>query len=36
MFQPPVPVALDRNRQRFVVVAPDGSAGEDPEVRIRA
>ena len=36
MFQPPQPVAFDRNRQRFVVVDADGVAAEDPDVQLRA
>lgn len=35
MFLPPVPVAFDRNRQRYVVVEPDGSVDEDPGLQIR-
>jgi hypothetical protein len=35
MFQPPVPVAFDRNRERFVVVEADGSIDDTPELRIR-
>ncbi len=34
-FHPPVPVAFDRNRERFVVVAPDGSIDDAPDLRIR-
>lgn len=36
LFNPPVPVAFDRNRDQFVVVFEDGSAAEDPGVRVRA
>jgi hypothetical protein len=34
-FQPPVPVAFDRNRERFVVIAPDGGIDDAPDLRIR-
>lgn len=35
LFQPPMPVAFDRNRQRYVVVEPDGSVDEAPALDIR-
>lgn len=35
MFLPPVPVAFDRNRQRYVVIEPDGSVDEDHGLVIR-
>lgn len=35
LFQPPVPVAFDRNRERFVVVAPDGSIDDAPGLQVR-
>src|SRR5690606_11837449 len=35
MFLPPIPVAFDRNRQRYVVIEPDGSVDEDPGLTIR-
>ncbi|MDQ2701896.1 MAG: hypothetical protein M3Y70_03590 [Pseudomonadota bacterium] len=35
MFLPPIPVAFDRNRQRYVVVEPDGSVDEDPDLQVR-
>ena len=35
MFLPPVPVAFDRNRQRYVVIEPDGSVDEDQGLVIR-
>lgn len=35
LFQSPVPVAFDRNRERFVVVAPDGSIDDAPELQVR-
>lgn len=35
MFQPPVPVAFDRNRERFVVVEADGRIDDTPDLRIR-
>jgi hypothetical protein len=35
LFQPPVPVAFDRNRERFVVVEADGSVNEAPDLRLR-
>jgi hypothetical protein len=35
LFQPPVPVAFDRNRERFVVVGPDGSIDDTPDLHIR-
>ena len=35
MFLPPIPVAFDRNRQRYVVIEPDGSVDEDPGLAIR-
>lgn len=35
MFLPPIPVAFDRNRQRYVVIEPDGGVDEDPGLAIR-
>lgn len=35
LFQPPVPVAFDRNRERFVVVGPDGSIDDAPALQLR-
>ena len=35
MFLPPIPVAFDRNRQRYVVIEPDGGVDEDPGLVIR-
>ena len=35
LFQDPVPVLFDRNRDRFVVLAPDGSLVDDPGFKIR-
>ena len=35
LFQPPVPVAFDRNRERFVVVAPDGSIDDAAGLQVR-
>ena len=35
LFQPPIPVAFDRNGDRFVVIAEDGTAAEDPSVKVR-
>lgn len=35
LFQPPVPVAFDRNRERFVVVGPDGNIDDAPGLRVR-
>lgn len=35
LFQDPVPVLFDRNRDRFVVLAPDGSLLDDPDFRLR-
>ncbi len=35
LFQPPVPVAFDRNRERYVVVAPDGSIDDAPGLQVR-
>jgi hypothetical protein len=35
MFLPPVPVAFDRNRERFVVVEPDGSIDDAPGLQLR-
>lgn len=35
MFQPPIPVAFDRNTKRFVVIEADGSVDEDPGLQIR-
>jgi hypothetical protein len=35
MFLPPVPVAFDRNRERFVVVEPDGSIDDAPRLSLR-
>lgn len=35
MFLPPIPVAFDRNRDRYVVVEPDGSVDEDPGLQVR-
>lgn len=35
MFQPPIPVAFDRNRQRYAVIEFDGDFREDPDFRVR-
>lgn len=35
MFQPPMPVAFDRSRERYVVVEADGSIDDTPDLRIR-
>lgn len=35
MFLSPVPVAFDRNRERFVVVEPDGSIDDAPHLALR-
>jgi hypothetical protein len=35
MFLSPVPVAFDRNRERFVVVEADGSIDDAPELQLR-
>ncbi|MGN6112922.1 MAG: hypothetical protein ACTHOC_07935 [Luteimonas sp.] len=35
MFLPPLPVAFDRNRERFVVVEPDGSIDDAPRLPLR-
>lgn len=35
LFQAPVPVAFDRNRERFVVVEADGSIDDAPGLQLR-
>jgi hypothetical protein len=35
LFQPPVPVAFDRNRERFVVVEADGRIDDAPGLQLR-
>ena len=36
LFRDPVPVAIDRSGNRFVVIEPDGAINETPALRIRA
>ena len=36
LFGDPVPVAVDRGRQRFVVIRADGSIDETPGLRLRS
>lgn len=35
MFMDPVPVAFDRDGEKWVVIEPDGRLNEDPGFRIR-
>jgi hypothetical protein len=35
LFQPPLPVAFDRNRERFVVIGSDGSIDDAPGLQVR-
>lgn len=36
LFQAPVPVLVDRDRTRHVVIAEDGTLDENPTLRLRA
>lgn len=35
LFQDPVPVVFDGDRQRFAILKPDGTLDEDPRIDIR-
>ena len=35
MFLDPIPVAFDRNGEKWVVIEPDGSLNENPGFKIR-
>lgn len=35
MFRDPVPVLFDRSNNRYVVIEPDGSVNEHPDITLR-
>ena len=35
MFKDPVPVLFDRDNERYVVIEPDGSISENPDIGLR-
>ena len=35
MFRDPIPVLVDRERKRLLVIEPDGSINEDPNIALR-
>ena len=35
MFRDPVPIVFNRKRERFVVIRPDGSIDEQPDLVLR-
>jgi len=35
MFAEPVPMVFDRGRKRFVVIRPDGTIDEEPDLALR-
>ena len=35
MFKDPIPVLFDRDNKRYLVIEPDGSLTENPDIGIR-
>jgi hypothetical protein len=35
MFRDPVPVLFDRDNKRYLVIEPDGSVSENPDIGLR-